>query len=113
MEIKQRLSIDPMWIKVGAFVVILFFVLLSDAVLSDWVPGYLQKALGSPFKMGLMMAVSSVVGFLMDLIFPHLLRQSGVRKLAGSAILGSMVFLLSMFSSIWWSYILKIGRAHV
>lgn len=106
MEEKQKLVIDPMWVKVGAFAIILFFVLLSDAVLSDWVPGYLQKVLGSPFKMGLMMAVSSIVGFLMDLIFPHMLRQSGVRKLAGSAILGSMIFLLSMFSSIWWSYVL-------
>ena len=88
------------------FLIILFFVLLSDAVLSDWVPGYLQNVLGSPLKMGLMMAVSSVVGLVMDLIFPHVLRQSGVRKLAGGAIIGSMIFLLSMFSSTWWSYVL-------
>ncbi|PIR99198.1 hypothetical protein COT87_00745 [Candidatus Collierbacteria bacterium CG10_big_fil_rev_8_21_14_0_10_44_9] len=102
-----------MWRKVSVFLIILFFVLLSDAVLSDWVPGYLQNVLGSPLKMGLMMAVSSVVGLLMDLIFPHVLRQSGVRKLAGGAIVGSMIFLLSMFSSTWWSYgmILIIGMA--
>lgn len=102
-----------MWKRVIAFLVILFFVLLSDAVLSDWVPGYLQNALGSPFKMGLMMAISSVVGLLMDLIFPRMLRQSGVRKLAGGAIIGSMIFLLSMFSSTWWSYglILIIGMS--
>jgi len=97
-----------MWRKVSIFLVILFFVLLSDAVLSDWVPGYLQTVLGSPFKMGLMMALSSVVGLAMDMIFPHLLRQSGVRKLAGGAIIGSMIFLLSMFSSTWWSFILII-----
>lgn len=110
METKRRFELlDPMWFKVGAFLIILFFVLLSDAVLSDWVPGYLQNALGSPFKMGLMMAVSSVVGLLMDLIFPHVLRQSGVRKLAGGAIVGSMIFLLSMFSSTWWSYVLILG----
>lgn len=102
-----------MWRKVSIFLIILFFVLLSDAVLSDWVPGYLQGVLGSPLKMGLMMAVSSVVGLLMDLIFPQILRQSGVRKLAGGAIVGSMIFLLSMFSSTWWSYglILIIGMA--
>lgn len=95
------------------FLIILFFVLLSDAVLSDWVPGYLQNALGSSFKMGLMMAVSSVVGLVMDLIFPHVLRQSGVRKLAGGAIIGSMIFLVSMFSSTWWSYalILIVGMS--
>ncbi len=102
-----------MWKKISSFLVILFLILLSDAVLSDWVPGYLQNVLGSPFKMGLMMALSSVVGLLMDLIFPHILRQSGVRKLAGGAIVGSMIFILSMFSSTWWSYalILVIGMS--
>lgn len=102
-----------MWKRVIAFLVILFFVLLSDAVLSDWVPGYLQNVLGSPFKMGLMMALSSVVGLVMDLIFPQLLRSSGVRKLAGGALLGALVFLLTMFSSTWWTYaiVLAIGMA--
>jgi len=98
-----------MWKRVITFLVILFFVLLSDAVLSDWVPGYLQNILGSSFKMGLMMALSSVVGLLMDLIFPHVLRASGVRKLAGGAIVGSLIFLLSMFSSTWWSYALILA----
>ncbi len=102
-----------MWKRVTAFLVILFFVLLSDAVLSDWVPGYLQNTLGSPLAMGLMMALSSVVGFVMDLIFPQLLRSSGVRKLAGGALLGALIFLLSMLSSTWWSYaiILAMGMA--
>jgi len=102
-----------MWKRVTAFLIILFFVLLSDAVLSDWVPGYLQNTLGSPLAMGLMMALSSVVGFVMDLIFPQLLRSSGVRKLAGGALLGALIFLLSMLSSTWWSYlaILAMGMA--
>ena len=98
-----------MWKRVIAFLVILFFVLLSDAVLSDWVPGYLQGVLGSPFKMGLMMALSSTVGFVMDLIFPQLLRQSGVRKLAGGALIGALVFLLSMLTSTWWSYLIILA----
>lgn len=98
-----------MWKRVTAFLVILFFVLLSDAVLSDWVPGYLQGVLGSPLLMGLMMALSSVVGFVMDLVFPQLLRSSGVRKLAGGALLGALIFLLSMLYSTWWSYLLIIA----
>lgn len=93
-----------MWLRVSAFGVILFFVLLSDAVLADWVPGYMQGVLGSPMKMGLMMAFSSVIGFSMDLVFPQMLRSSGVRKLAGGAIVGSLVFLLSLLSSTWFSY---------
>lgn len=102
-----------MWKRVTLFLIVFFFVLLSDAVLSDWVPGYLQSVLGSPLKMGIMMAVSSVVGLGMDLIFPQLLRQSGVRRLTGGAILGSLAFLLSMFSSTWWSYglVLVVGMS--
>lgn len=102
-----------MWLRVSAFGVVLFFVLLSDAVLADWVPGYMQGILGSPMKMGLMMAFSSVIGFVMDLIFPQLLRTSGVHKLAGGAIVGSLIFLASMLSSTWFSYglILVVGMA--
>ncbi len=102
-----------MWIRVSAFGLVLFFVLLSDAVLADWVPGYMQVILGSPLKMGLMMAFSSVIGFVMDLIFPQLLRTSGVHKLAGGAIVGSLIFLASMLSSTWFSYslILIVGMA--
>lgn len=102
-----------MWRRVTAFLGILFFVFLSDAVLSDWVPGYMQGVLGSPLLMGLMMALSSVVGLGMDLVFPQLLRSSGVRMLAGSALLGALIFLLSMLSSTWWSYglIIAFGMA--
>lgn len=102
-----------MWKRVIGFVFVLFFVLLSDAVLSDWVPGYLQNFLGSSLLMGIMMAVSSTVGLFMDLIFPQLLRSSGVRKLAGGAIVGSLVFIATLLSSTWWSYgiLLVIGMA--
>lgn len=102
-----------MWFRVSAFGVVLFFVLLSDAVLADWVPGYMQGFLGSPMKMGLMMAFSSVIGFVMDLIFPQLLRTSGVHKLAGGAIVGSLIFMTSMISSTWFSYglLLAVGMA--
>jgi MFS family permease len=64
-------------------------------------------------KMGLMMAFSSVIGFVMDLIFPQLLRTSGVHKLAGGAIVGSLIFLASMLGSTWFSYglILVVGMA--
>lgn len=102
-----------MWWRVSAFSLILFFVLLADAVLADWVPGYMQGVLGSPMAMGLMMAFSSVIGLVMDLIFPQMLRASGVHKLAGGAIVGSLIFLLSMLGSTWWSYaiVLAIGMA--
>lgn len=113
MSVLYQDKMVGMWMRVAVFLVILFFVLLSDAVLSDWVPGYLQEVLGSPLKMGLMMAASSIVGFVMDLLFPQILRQSGVRKLAGGAIVGALIFLLSMLSSTWYNYtlIILVGMA--
>jgi len=105
--------IEVMWNKIIFFLVILFFILLSDGILADWVPGYLQNTLGSPVKMGLMMAVSSLVGVCVDLIFPQLLRRVGVRRIASGAMLGSMIFLLTLLSHTWWEYvaILVMGMA--
>ncbi len=94
-------GIQPYWWRVGAFLVVVFFVLLSDAILSDFVPGYIQEKIGSPLLMGLVMAFSSVVGMLLDLIFPQLLRNSGVKKLAGMAMLGSTIFILALLGSTW------------
>lgn len=100
-----------MWSRITFFLIILFFILLSDGVLADWVPGYLQNVLGSPLKMGLMMAVSSLVGVSMDLIFPQLLRKVGVKRIASGAMLGSLIFLLTLLSHTWWEnvIILVIG----
>lgn len=102
-----------MWKRVGFFLVILFFILLADAILADWVPGYLQQALGSPVKMGLMMAVSSIVGVTVDLIFPQLLRNVGVKRIARGAMLGSFIFLFTILTHTWWEYviILVLGMA--
>jgi len=106
-------SIEPYWYKVGSFLVIMFFILLSDAILSDFVPGYIQNIVGTPLLMGLVMASSSMVGILMDLIFPQLLRGAGVKKLAGLAILGSLTFLIALFVSTRWPLvlILLVGMA--
>lgn len=91
--------IQPFWIKVSAFLVVMFFILLSDAILSDFVPGYIQQTVGSASAMGLIMAFSSIVGIGMDLLFPQMLRGAGVRKLAGLAIVGSLTFLISLYFS--------------
>lgn len=99
--------------RVVFFLTILFFVLLSDAVLADWVPGYLQETLGSPSRMGLMMALSSLVGVSMDLVFPQILRRTGVKKIAGGAMIGAIVFLLILLTHTWWQgvILLVIGMA--
>lgn len=86
------LSQNLFWSKLGPFSLILFFILLGDALLSYWVPNFLQKALGSPLKMGVIMGFSSLVGLLADLIIPQTLKGFSVRKLLLWAILSSLIF---------------------
>lgn len=92
-------NIAPYWYRVAGFLTVMFFILLSDAILSDFVPGYIQGITGSAAKMGWIMAVSSMVGIVMDLLFPQLLRRAGVKQLAGMAIVGALVFILSLWGS--------------
>src|SRR3989344_4917125 len=49
---------DPIWTKILTLGLILFFILLSDAILSYWVPNFLEDALKSPFAMGLVISFS-------------------------------------------------------
>ncbi len=95
------LNIAQYWYRVSAFLAVMFVILLSDAILSDFVPGYIQSTVGSASRMGWVMATSSIVGIVMDIVFPQLLRSTGVKKLAGMAIIGAIVFLLALWGSTW------------
>lgn len=100
-QVRHEITTSRVWVKVASMVAILFFILLADAILSDWVPTYMESSMNSPFLMGLVMSFSSVVGFASDLMFPQLLRGIGVRKLLFLAILVggafSGVLMLSIF----------------
>ncbi len=78
---------------------ILFFVLLADAILSDWVPVYMQNVLGGPLLMGLVMAFSSLIGLGADFLFPQLLSGTMVKKLVVMAILAGLAFCLILYWS--------------
>lgn len=105
--------LSSMWLRVGPFLVVMFFILLSDAILSDFVPGYIQEIVGSPLGMGLVMATSSVVGLLVDLVFPQLLRSTSVSKLALMAMFFASLFLITLLVSTWIPYVwlLVMGMA--
>lgn len=107
-EVRKTLSIiftNSVWSKVAAVIVILFFVRLSDAILSDWVPVYMQTTLGSPMVMGLVMSFSSIVGLGADFIFPQLLRGMIVRKLMLFAVLSSVLFSAILYLSTYAPFI--------
>ena len=63
-----------------------FFLYLGDAVISDWLPVYLQGALSGSLLMGLMISFSSLAGMGADLIFPQLLKSISSRKMIVMAI---------------------------
>ena len=88
---------DLVWSKLGPFTATLFFIFLGDALLSFWIPNFLQESLGSPFLMGLVMSFSSMVGLLADILFPQILKSAGVKKLLLFSILMSFVFTASLF----------------
>lgn len=100
------LLIDPMWKRVSVFLSIMFFIFLADAVLSDWVPGYMQDVTGSATKMGFIMAFSSVVGLAMDFLFPQILRATTVKRLMIYAMGGGLIFAGILLWTTWWPLIL-------
>lgn len=87
---------DPVWSNLTSFSLVLFFIFLGDAILSYWIPNFLQDSLGNPFLMGITMSFSSFVGFGADLIFPQLLRNYTVRRLISSAIFVSLIFIVNL-----------------
>lgn len=79
---------------------VLFFILLADAILSDWVPNFMQISLGSPILMGLTISFSSVVGFGADIIFPQLFKGTSVKKLMLLATVSGILFALFLLVSV-------------
>lgn len=117
---------DDIFPRVISLSLILFFIFLGDAILSFWVPNFLQESLsGNSFLMGLVFSFSAIVGLFTDLIFPSLLKSFSVNKLVlsagifGLSFLGLLilatklpfvwVFLLAM--AIWGIYIELLGFA--
>ena len=88
---------NPMWRRVLALISVLLFINLSDAILSDWVPTYLQEVLGGAFLMGLVFSFSSMVGFVTDLVFPQLFKGVLVKHLLRWAMGASLLFVVSLF----------------
>jgi MFS family permease len=112
-KISINFSFDPIWWRLMSMMSVLFFVYLADAIMSDWVPSFVQKSLGGSLMMGLVMAFSSVVGLAVDLVFPQLLKGTTVKKLILLSLLTSLGFVISMLFSSWWPFlvIILVGMA--
>jgi MFS family permease len=83
------------WKKIVLFSSTLFLIRLADGIISFWAPNQIQNFLNNPILMGMVISFQSVVGFFADLIFPHLLKTTKVRKMIFWAIAAS--FFTSLF----------------
>lgn len=90
---------DPVWVKILTLATTLFFAFLADAILSFWVPNFLEGIYVDTSKVGLIMAFSSFVGLFCDLTLPQILKGVTVRKLTFFAILASFTFPFILFLS--------------
>ena len=85
-------SKDVLWSRVLILSLVLFFLFLGDAILSFWVPGFVQDSLSSSIAMGFVMSFSSIVGLGADLVLPQLIKGITVRKLLILGIFASLGF---------------------
>ncbi|MFH1971068.1 MAG: MFS transporter [Patescibacteria group bacterium] len=90
---------DDVWSKVISLSLVLFFILLGDAILSFWVPNLLHDSLENTVAMGFIISFSSVIGLGTDLILPQLIKKISVRKLLLLAIISSIIFSLSLIKA--------------
>lgn len=90
------------WHRTVLLGVALFFIYFSDAILSYWVPGFLEKSLGSATMMGVIFGCSSLVGLAADMLLPQMLRGMKVRSLILWAVVTGWVFGLLLLFTTWW-----------
>lgn len=88
--------------KVFGLLSVLFFVYLSDAILSDWVPGTLEAKLGGSVMMGLVMAFSSIIGLITDFAFPMFFNKFRSTWLLIIAIFMAIIFASTLYLSKFW-----------
>lgn len=92
--------------KLGIFLLVMSLVYLADAVLADFVPGFMERVLGNSFWMGVVMSCSSIAGITMDLLFAQLLKGTSVKRMMLVPIMGAAVFALLLLLARQWPILL-------
>ncbi len=84
--------------QLSSFLIILFFLFLIDAILSYWVPNFIQNIYHNSFYMGLIVSASSIVGLAFDMVFSEVLGGRTVSQVVG--LLGGGIFFFILFLSL-------------
>lgn len=111
LAVKDYFLRNPEWSKITVFSLILFFVFLADAILSYWVPNFLQSIYNDVAKTGLMLSMSSVVGLLADLILPQIVKGLTVRKLVLYSIVSGILFSFLLFQNTLFTFVFLTAAA--
>lgn len=107
MFIRKYINFDSsgIWPKISTISLILFFVLMGDAILSYWVPNLVQDTLKSPLAMGFIVSFSSLVRIGIDLVFPQALKGISVKKLLYLSSFLGLIFAISLYESFYFAKI--------
>lgn len=89
-------------------VTIMFFIVLSDALLAAWLPIFLQTTLGNALLMGLIISFQSVIGLISDLIFPQLLKKAKLNRLMIYSLVLSVIYILSMILATYRPFLIAL-----
>ena len=96
---------NPAWGKVSFFSAVLFLTLLADAILSYWIPNFLEGVYQNSAVAGLVISFSSLVGLLADLILPQVVKRVTVRKLIIIALVIALVFTVNLYLATLWPFV--------
>ncbi len=88
-----------LWPKVLTFSLVMFFVYLADAILSYWVPNFIQTSVTSSLLMGLIISFSSLFGLVTDLILPQIIQAISFKRLFTLGIITGLSFALILLFS--------------
>jgi len=99
--------------RLVGFLTIAFFLFMADAILSDWIPGFIQDLVHKPVLMGIIISFSSIVGLIMDFIFSEVLNGSRLKKLVWWTVLGIGLFISSLSITLMksWVWLLIVAMA--
>ncbi len=80
-----------------SLVIFIGLISFSDALLSYWVPSYLENTFQNPLIMGIIMSFSSIIGLAADIYLPQILQNTKTQSLMFASIICSFIFALVLF----------------
>ena len=94
------------WVRVILFSLTLFFIRLGDGMISFWAPAQIEHVFDTQVVVGLIISLQSVIGFLSDVIIPHILRAAKAQPLIVVAVLLSAATSLMIWGTTMWPFML-------